>query len=57
MHVRATQHSRVAIAHCERSDISTSSTDPGFAFECIGVFDTVLVLGVPFLTLLTLHIQ
>ena len=31
-----------------------STTDPGFAF---GVFDTVLVLGGPFLTVLTLHIQ
>ena len=35
MRARATQRSRVVTAHRERSDFSNSSTDPGFAFECL----------------------
>ena len=54
MSTRATQRSRVATAHCKRSDFPTNSTNSGFAFECL----TALVLGGPdFKTLLTLHIQ
>ena len=48
MRARATQRSRVATAHRERSDLSNSSTDPGFAFECLSprraIFDTVNAL-------------
>ena len=49
MCARATQRSRVATAHGERSDLSNSSTDPGFAFECLSprraIFDTVNANG------------
>ena len=45
MRARATQHSGVVTAHRERSDLSNSSTDPGFAFECLSprraIFDTI----------------
>ena len=45
MRARATQCSRVVTAHRERSDLSNSSTDSGFAFECLSprraIFDTV----------------
>ena len=45
MRARATQPSGVVTAHRERSDLSNSSTDPGFAFECLSprraIFDTV----------------
>ena len=43
----ATQRSRVVTAHRERSDLSKSSIDPGFVFECLSprraIFDTVNV--------------
>ena len=45
MHARATQRSRVATVYRERSDLSNSSTDPGFACECLSpwraIFDTL----------------
>ena len=45
MRARATKRSRVGTAHRERSDLSNSSTHPGFAFEYLSprraIFGTV----------------
>ena len=45
MRARAIQRCRVVTAHREWSDLSNSSTHPGFAFECLSprraIFDTV----------------
>ena len=45
MRARAIPRSRVVTAHHERNDLSNSSTDTGFAFECFSpqraIFDTV----------------
>ena len=45
MRARATQRSGVVTAHREKSDLSNSSTDSGFACECLSprraIFDTV----------------